>query len=188
MSPSNALTSRAALALLALTFVVAAVAVPASAKEQSGSEKVDPGSWASLEIPFHDGPKMEVTYEVVVREGPNLDLLFVDNANHQKYEDGESFQYVSSRSVLDTGSAEQTFTLGTHDTWYLILDHTNRPENGADPATVDPESITVDWTLRTQVDVERSLEDQIERIPLGGPATAAMALLVAGLGCAIRPR
>lgn len=170
--------SRPALVVLV---ALALVAAPAAAGERSDTENLDPGEFASIPVDFQDGAAMDVDYDIQVQSGPNMDVMVMDNANFQRYSDGNSFEYVSSWSVLDTGSAEQQFTLEEHGTWHIVLDHTNDPDNGASPSTVDPQSVTVGWTVATQVNVERSVEEGFAGIPAPGAAAALASLLAAGL-------
>lgn len=180
-SPTRPRLRLAARIALVAALVAVAAAGTAAAGERSDTVKIDPGSSSAIALDFQDGPAMQVDYDIQVQDGPNIDVLVMDNANYQKYGDGESFRYVSSWSVLDTGSAVQEFTLQDHGTWYVVLDHTSEPDDGARPATVNPDSVTVAWTVRTQVDVGESVGDGVAGLPAPGAAAAAAALVAAGV-------
>lgn len=169
---------RPAAGVLLVVALVVLAAGTAAAAERSDTENIDPGSYAAIPIDFQDGPAMEVGYDIQVQEGPNIDVLVMNNANFQKYESGESFSYASDWSDLDTGNTDESFTLQEHGTWYLVLDHTSEPEDGTQPASVGAESATVAWTVSTNVDVEESLRDSI---PGPGAGAVALALAAAGL-------
>lgn len=177
-SPTTPYGRLAVRIVLMAALVAVTAAGTAVAGERSDTVKIDPGSSSAIAIDFQDGPAMGVEYDIQVQDGPNIDVLVMDNANYQKYGDGESFRYATSWSVLDTGSANQDFTLEEHGTWYVVLDHTNEPDDGARPATVNPDSVTVSWTVSTQVDVGESVGNGL---PAPGAAAAAAALAAAGV-------
>lgn len=180
-SPTTPYRRPAVRIVLMTALVTVAAAGTAAAGERSDTVKIDPGSSSAIALDFQDGPAMQVEYDVQVQDGPNIDIMVMDNANYQKYGDGESFRYVSSWSVLDTGSATQGFTLEEHGTWYVVLDHTSEPDDGAQPATVNPDTVTAAWTVSTQVDVGESVGDGIAGLPAPGAAGVAAALAAAGL-------
>ncbi len=112
-------------AVLAGGLVVLAAGAPGSAAQsQSDTVDIDPGSHSAVRVDFRDGPTKDVSYDVQVQEGPNIDVMVLDNANYQRYSDGESFEYVEDWSDLDTGNTATTFRLDTHGTWWLVIDQT----------------------------------------------------------------
>lgn len=169
---------RVALWSLLTAIVVVAASPLVTAKERSDTESIAAGEYAPIEIQFPDGPAMQVGYEVVVDDGPNIDIFVFDNANYQSYRDGREYEYRSGASDLDTGDSSNEFTLEEHGTWWIVLDNTN--EGSAAPPTVGDGTAQVDWTVRTNVDVEEGIRG------LPGPGLAAVA--VAGVGAAIAAR
>jgi hypothetical protein len=179
--PSLAGALGPALAVVALA--LAAVAAPATAGERSDTVTIDPGSHAPIEFQYQEDPAFNVEYDVGVRDGPNIDVLVMDNANYQSYSDGDSFSYVGSWSSLDTGAAQQSFTVEQKGTYYIVLDHTSEPDNGASPATVNPQSVTAEWTVITKL----AVQDSVERgLPAAGAGLASMGLAAAALVAARR--
>lgn len=166
------------LAFLAIGLVVAAA--PAAA-QQSDTVQIDPGSHAAVKVDFRDGPTQDVSYDIQVQEGPNIDVLVMNNANYQKYKDGNSFEYVEDWSDLDTGNTGMQFTLQEHGTWWLVLDHTSEPDDGTQPATVGAESVTARYTVDTQTNVEEETKSRLEEIPAPGLVTLLPALAGAAL-------
>jgi hypothetical protein len=158
------------LSIACLVLVILAGAQSGAA--QSDTVHVNPGEHAAVEIDFREGPTKDVTYDVV-QEGPNIDVLFMDNANYQKYQEGEAFEYQAERSDLDTGDTEATFRLERHATWWLVIDHSDRPEDGTAPATVGAESVTARYTVDAQTNVTDEARDRADRLPGPGPAVAA---------------
>lgn len=164
-----------AVGLLALAAVLA-VAATATAASRTDTVTIDPGAYQPVQIPFNDGPAMKVAYDIEVTEGPNIDVMVMDNANFQKYESGDSFQYAAGWSDLDTGNTDLEFTLEEHATWYIVMDHTSEPDDGTQPATVGAESVTARYTVETNVDAETAGRNILQRIPgLQVPALLAAA-------------
>lgn len=157
------------MACAVLALLVLSAASPASAiQSQSDTVSIDPGEHAAVEIDFRDGPTKDVSYEVRVQEGPNIDVLLLDNANYQKYKGGDSFEYVEAWSDLDTGNTVNDFRLDQHGTWWLVLDHTDEPDEGTSPATVGAESVTAGYTLEAETNVTDEARDRFDKIPVPG--------------------
>lgn len=161
-------------------------AAPAVGQSQSDTVHIDPGGHAAVEIDFRDGPTKDVSYDVTVQEGPNVDVLFLDNANYQKYSDGESFEYVERWSDLDTGNTVNDFRLERHGTWWLVIDHTGEPDGGTSPATVGAESVTARYTLETETNVTDEARDRFDELPAPGVSTGVGLLGVVALFAARR--
>lgn len=146
--------------------------VPAgAAQEKTDTVRIDPGDHAAVEVDFRDGPSSDVSYEVQVEEGPNIDVLVMNNANYQAYQSGDDFEYVDAWSDLDTGNTQAEFLLEEHGTWWLVLDHTNEPGDGASPSTLNPDSVTANYTLRIETNVEEEVRDRWSEVP--GPGSLA---------------
>lgn len=171
---------------LGLVLVLGSLLVVASAgaaQTTSDTVRVDPGDHAALEIDFREGPSSDVSYEVQVTEGPNIDVLLMNNADYQAYQQGDSFEYIGAWSDLDTGNTQAEFLLEEHGTWWLVIDHSSEPDDGANPATVGAESVTASYTLSVETNVEEELRDEI---PL--PHVSMWVLLASGVAMLARPR
>lgn len=153
--------------------VVAGLATPGAAQSQTDTVNIDPGSHAAVEIDFTDGPTKDVSYDVEVQEGPNIDVMVLDNANYQQYRDGESFSYVDAWSDLDTGNTDTEFRLEERGTWWVVLDHTGQPDEGTQPATVGAESVTARYTVEAKTNVTDAAKDEVSQLPGPGAAVAA---------------
>lgn len=171
---------RPVLWILVAALVLAVAAPAATAKERSDTESIAAGEYASIKIGFRDGPAMEVGYEVQVTDGPNIDIFVFDNANYQNYQDGREYEYRSGPSDLDTADSRNEFTLEDHGTWWIVLDNTG--EGSAAPPTVGEGTAQVDWTARTNVDVEEGLRS------LPSPGLIWVAVVGVGAAVAVRRR
>ncbi len=163
-----------------------AAAPLATAGQQSDTVNIDPGEHAAIGIDFTSGPASKVSYDVQVEEGPNIDVLVMDNANYQKYQQGDSFSYAEGWSDLDTGNSQMTFTLQEHGTWWIVLDHTGEPDGGTAPATLGAESVTARYTIEDKVDAKETAEDVANKLP--APTVAWVLLALAGLAVLARRR
>lgn len=167
-----------------LVGAVLLVSAPAGAAEQkTDTVRIDPGDHAAVEVDFQDGPSSDVAYDVQVNEGPNIDVMVMNNANYQAYQSGDDFEYASGWSDLDTGNTQTEFLLEEHGTWWLVLDHTNEPEDGTSPSTLDADSVTANYTVRMETNVEEELRDRWSEIPgpgsLAAVTTASIAAVLA---------
>lgn len=142
-----------------------AAAQPAAAGKQSDTVNIDPGEHAAISIDFTSGPASKISYDVQVDQGPNIDVLVMNNANYQTYKEGDSFSYAEDWSDLDTGNSQMTFTLQEHGTWWIVLDHTDEPDGGTAPAVLGAESVTARYTIEDKVDAKETAEDVADQIP-----------------------
>lgn len=175
-----------AVLLVGLTLLVTGGVPESAAKTQSDTVQVDPGEHGAVQIDFREGPTKDVRYDVQVQQGPNIDVMVLDNANGQRYSEGESFEYVGEWSDLDTGNTQKGVRLDTHGTWWLLLDHTDRPEGGASPATIRAESVTARYTLEVQTNVTDTARDRLDRLP--GPGALGAAAAIGLVACAAARR
>lgn len=148
-------------------------ATTGAAQSQTDTVNIDPGEHAAVEIDFTDGPTKDISYDVQVQEGPNIDVMVLNNANYQQYQEGESFSYVETWSDLDTGNTDTEFRLDEHGTWWIVLDHTSQPDDGAQPATVGAESVTARYTVEAQTNVTDAAKDEASQLPGPGALVAA---------------
>lgn len=164
----------APVALATALVVLLAAASPASAAQsQSDTVHIDPGEHKAVRIDFRDGPTKDVSYDVRVTEGPNIDVMVLDNANYDTYRNGQDFDYVQDWSDLDTGNTGTTFRLDTHGTWWLVLDHTGEPDEGTSPATIGAESVTARYTVESKTNVTDTAKDRFQELPGPGLLVAA---------------
>lgn len=158
--------------VLVAAAVVALATVPSTALagERSDTVKIDPGSSASIEVSFDQRGSRDLSYVAEVTDGPRIDVFLLDNANHQRYRDGQDFSYHEEGSDLDTARADKSLTVPEAGTWWIVLDHTS--EGGASPDSFGAEAVTVRWTVRTGLDAGGLL-------PGWGAAATIVALTIA---------
>lgn len=169
--------TRAAVATIVLvaTAVVTLATVPSTALagERSDTVKIDPGSSASIEVPFDQGANRDLSYVAEVTDGPRIDVFLMDNANHQRYRDGQDFSYHEEGSELDTARAERHLTVPETGTWWIVLDHTSRGE--AAPSSVGAEPVTVRWIVQTGLEAGGLLSGWGSAAAITALATAVVA-------------
>ncbi len=94
-------------------------------------------------INFNAGDKMEIS--INVENGGSVDALIMDSINYAYYKDGMSFNYDHSNSNLRTMGTTFTYTYPDDEHhYYLVVDNTDEPVNGASP--------TGTVTVRVQVE------------------------------------
>ena len=77
-------------------------------------------------ISFYDGEKLELSIEVDVTSGPNVDVYVMDQMNFADYKDGDSFSYYSSLSRGDTSYWSADGTIRENDVYYIVIDNTDK--------------------------------------------------------------
>lgn len=152
--------------LMVLVLGLVLLSGTASAAKRSGSESVDHGDYFSVKIEFTGGELMDADYTVTVTGGPNVDVYFMDGDSFADFEANDTFVYDITMSELNTRSAEGSTTLLFFDTYYLVVDNSDR---GTVPSSND--SATFDWELNTKKNTV--VEDAVSAI-----CYAAIAVIV----------
>ena len=85
----------------------------------------------------------DVSIELEVEEGGNIDFLLMDKEGYDDYKDSmsTSYGYYPDGSKLNIKKTELSCTLPSNP--YFIIDNTNRPSGGADPTGSETEYLKV---------------------------------------------
>lgn len=131
--------------LLALVLGLVLLSGNATAGKRSGSESLDTNDYFSVKIEFTVGELMDASYTVTVTAGPNVDVYFMDADNFVLFEADGAFGYDITMTELNTRSATGSTTLLLFDTYYLVVDNSDR---GTVPSS--NETVSFDWELNTK--------------------------------------
>jgi Fe-S cluster assembly iron-binding protein IscA len=126
-----------------------------------------------------------LSYTFNVQSGTAVDALIMDQSNFNAYVARESFSYLQG-SILDSqsGSASQgTPSPGT--TYYVVIDNTNAPPNGAMPTG----SVQVFFSVTAMnADIPSFISDIVIIIAIGAVLFAVVILVVLYLLLVRRPK
>jgi hypothetical protein len=101
--------------------------------------------WYELELP-EDG---QLSYEFIVRDGPEIDVIVVEESEYSYFEEGERYEYLTDPSALDTAGEEVSSALSSGE-YRMIFDNTSRGE--ADPpSNLSNDVIEVDFNYTLAV-------------------------------------
>lgn len=91
----------------------------------------------------------ELSYEFIVREGPPIDVIVVEESEYQYFEQGERYEYVTEPTVFDSAGDEGSGTLSAGN-YRLILDNTAAGE-AAPPANMSNDVVEVEFEFTLAV-------------------------------------
>lgn len=99
--------------------------------------------WQGREFSFEDTG--EIRYDAVVRSGPPVDFIVMDQSELQSYRNGDRFRYYSSASDMDTTSANVSAGVAPGE-YAFVIDNTNAGE-ARPPTNLDDDTVRVEVTL-----------------------------------------
>lgn len=84
-------------------------------------------------------------YDFVIENQVNADVFVMDESDYQDFLDGETFQYYTYASSLDTREGEKNWVIPDRDTYYVVLDNTEAGD--AAPQVGESLNFTMNTTL-----------------------------------------
>ncbi len=101
-------------------------------------------------ISFYEGDKLEISIEVDVTSGPNIDVYVMDEVNYADYKDGDSFSYYSSLSRGDTSYWSADGTIHENGAYYIVIDNTDKGD-ASPPWNMQDDVAYVDYDIDDDV-------------------------------------
>jgi hypothetical protein len=166
------------LASLLVLIALLLTSVPALGGKEVGTETLSINESRDFRIENADGGPMDISYEVVVTDGPDIDVLFMDADDHVSFLAGDPFEYYIEMSVLGTHDAAKEWTWSHEGNFYIVIDNTF--------AATAPPPQNANVTL-TYV-VEWTAWDTIDWLSWGLVFIVAIVILVVLLAVAIKVR
>jgi len=134
MNKDEALKRLTPILLTSLVLCLITVHVPpASGAESDKTVELVSGNHYVLQlVNFNEGDEMKIIVDV--ESGSSVDVLIMDSINYAYYENDGEFEYDHYNSDLRTMGATFTYTYPDDDHhYYLVVDNTATPANGATP-------------------------------------------------------
>lgn len=115
-----------------------------SAKDTStGRIDVNEDEWYQWSLEWESETHLE--YEMLVRDGPSIDLILFDESEYSYYENEERASYYTTLSDLDTVEARAGGWLEAGE-YRLVVDNTNYGE-AAPPTDFDDNVAEIEYTI-----------------------------------------
>lgn len=135
-------------AIVSMLMIVAVSWMPsASAWDTEGVETVDAGYCWAQPIEFFSGDYLTVSYTISIQNDMYIDVILLDEVNFNRYKNDEAFSYNAEGTDFNTVYKKVTsVTFYTHDNYYVVVDNSNKPPNGATPYHTD-EYCTFHYTI-----------------------------------------
>lgn len=104
----------------------------ASAWETEGTETIDEDYYWYTPIEFFSGDYFTLSFTIDVQNDMYIDVILLNEENFNKYKNHDSFSYYKGTD-FNTIYTKASITFYTHDNYYLVVDNTDYPSNGAMP-------------------------------------------------------
>lgn len=98
--------------------------VPALGGKEVGTETLAINDSIDFHIDASDGGPTDIAYEVVVTDGPEIDVFFMDAECYESFLVGDPFEYYIDMSVLGTQDAKKEWTWSQEGEFYIVIDNT----------------------------------------------------------------
>ncbi|NUB91668.1 hypothetical protein HTZ84_09290 [Haloterrigena sp. SYSU A558-1] len=110
---------------------------------KSDTRKIEEDEWIYYEFDF-DGSGF-IEYDFIVREGPEIDVIFMDESEYTYFTNEGRFSYKSALSAFESAGTTVSGTV-TEGSYRLILDNSNLGE-AAPPTNFSNDVVTVEFDL-----------------------------------------
>jgi hypothetical protein len=109
----------------------------------SDTRNLEEDQWRYYTINFSEPGILE--YDFIVRDGPAIDVIMMDESEYQYFENEERWEYYTDLSALDTTGDEVRGRIGS-GTYRLIFDNSNQGE-AAPPSNFSNDVVSVEFTI-----------------------------------------
>ncbi|MFC6769653.1 hypothetical protein [Natrinema soli] len=110
---------------------------------KSDTRKIEEDEWIYYEFGFDSTGFIE--YDFIVREGPEIDVMFLDESEYNYFSNDDRFSYKPELSALESAGKTVSSKV-TEGSYRLILDNSNLGE-AAPPTNFSNDVITVEFDL-----------------------------------------
>lgn len=110
---------------------------------KSDTRKIEEDEWISYEFDFDSTGFLE--YEFIVRNGPEIDVLLLDESEYTHFNSDARFGYESRLSALDSAGTTVSGKV-SEGTYRLILDNSNKGE-AVPPTNFSNDVVTVEFDI-----------------------------------------
>lgn len=127
--------SASLLAMLSMLVIVSMTWMPTVSAETEGTETIDEDYYWYYAAEFFSGDYLELIYTIDVQNDQYIDVMLLNEENFNKYVNDQSFEYYTKGTDFNTLYTDvPSITFTTHDNYYIVVDNTDDPPNGAKPA------------------------------------------------------
>lgn len=109
----------------------------------SDTRNIEEDHWRYYEIDLSSTG--QVSYDFIVRDGPAIDVIFMDESEFSYFQNGERWQYYRELSALDS-TGDDLEALVESGSYYLIFDNSPAGE-AAPPTNFSNDVVSVEFNL-----------------------------------------
>lgn len=116
-----------------------------SSEEDTRQFEEDEWWWYELEFPEPG----QLSYDFIVREGPEIDVIVIEESEYSYFEEGERYEYLTGASTLDSAGDDNTEEMAA-GSYRMIFDNTARGE-AAPPTNFGNDVVEVEFEFTIAV-------------------------------------
>lgn len=111
----------------------------------SDTRNIEEDHWRYYTLEFSQAGTIE--YDFIVRDGPAIDAILIDESEYEYFEEGDRWEYYSELSALDSTGNDVSGQVSA-GTYRLIFDNSDQGE-ATPPANFNNDVASVDFNIET---------------------------------------
>ncbi|WP_149799237.1 hypothetical protein [Halorubrum xinjiangense] len=111
----------------------------------SDTRNLEEDQWRHIPLEFSQTGYIE--YDFIVRDGPAIDVILLDESEYQYFDEGERSEYYPELSATDSTGDDVQGEIPS-GTYRLILDNSNRGE-ATPPTNFSNDVVSVEYSIET---------------------------------------
>lgn len=109
----------------------------------SDTRNLEEDHWRYFPLEFDSSGSLN--YDFIVRDGPAIDAIVLEESEYSYFDNGERYEYIPSLSTMDTTGDEVSGRIPS-GSYYLVFDNSNRGE-ATPPTNFSNDVITVEYEI-----------------------------------------
>lgn len=109
----------------------------------SDSRKLEEDEWRYYELDFSSTGFLR--YDFIVRDGPEIDVIFIEESEYSHFDEGERYEYKPALSAMNSTGEEVSGKI-PEGSYCLIFDNSDRGE-ASPPTNFSNDVVTVEFDM-----------------------------------------
>lgn len=114
-----------------------------SKSTKSDSRKLEEDEWRRYSLDFSSTGYL--SYDFIVRDGPEIDAIFIEQSEYSYFDDGERYEYKTNLTAMNSAGEEVSGKV-PGGSYYLIFDNSERGE-AMPPTNLSNDVVTVEFDM-----------------------------------------
>lgn len=122
------------LVIVSMLVIVALSWMPSASADMEGTKTINEDEYWVVKSSFFSGDYLKLSYTIDVQNDQWIDVMLLNEENYNKYENDQPFSiYDAGTDLVTLYKKVSSITFYEHDNYYLVVDNTDVPTEGAQP-------------------------------------------------------